>query len=147
MHIDHVCIAVRSLDKAVPRLCQLFGYRPRTEKVINTRQQVTVVFLRREGSLDLKLIEPYGDESPLWTFLRTGEGLHHLCFKVDDTAEALAELEGRGMRVLARPAPGEAFDEGLIAFGYAGCGLNVELIDTDRRRSLVADGSGADNSG
>jgi len=146
MHIDHVCIAVRSLDKAVPRLCQLFGYQPRTAKVTNTRQQVTVVFLSKAGSLDLKLIEPYGEESPLWAFLRKGEGLHHLCFKVHDTVAALAALEERGMRVLAPAAPGEAFDDGLIAFGYAGCGLNVELIDTDRRRGLVVNGSGADDS-
>jgi methylmalonyl-CoA/ethylmalonyl-CoA epimerase len=144
MHIDHVCIAVRSIEKATPKLCELFGYQPRTQKVTNTRQQVNVVFLSRAGSLDLKLIEPYGDESPLWAFLRKGEGLHHLCFRVGDTAGALAELEGHGMRVLASPAPGEAFDDALIAFGYAGFGLNIELIDTDRRRGLLGDASEVD---
>lgn len=137
MHIDHVCIAVRSIDKAAPKLCELFGYQPKTLKVTNTRQQVNVLFLSRPGSLDLKLIEPSGEESPLWASLRKGEGLHHLCFKVGDTTEGLAKLEGRGLRVLSQPAPGEAFDEGLIAFGYAGFGLNVELIDTDQRRDLL----------
>jgi hypothetical protein len=39
--------------------------------------------------------------------------------------------------VLAHPAPGEAFDEHLIAFCYLGLGLNVELIDTDARRSVI----------
>ena len=37
--------------------------------------------------------------------------------------------------VIAAPAPGEAFDDHLIAFCYAGHGLNVELIDTDARRA------------
>jgi methylmalonyl-CoA/ethylmalonyl-CoA epimerase len=96
------------------------------------------VFLHKPGSLDIKLIEPTGEESPLWQFLKRGEGLHHLCFRVENVGAGLAQLEERGLRVLAPPAPGEAFDDELIAFGYAGFGLNVELIDTDRRRDAIA---------
>ena len=141
MHIDHICIAVRSIEAAVTRLGPLLGYEPRTRKVTNTRQKVNVLFMSRAGSLDLKLIEPSGEDSPLWASLRKGEGLHHICFRTDDTTAALAELQSKGLRVLAPPAPGEAFDDGLIAFGFAGCGLNVELIDTDRRRDeLEPDG-------
>jgi len=142
VQLDHVCIAVRSIDAAVARLCPLLGYAPRTRKVTNTRQKVNVQFLSREGSLDLKLIEPSCEDSPLWQSLRKGEGLHHICFRTDDTAGTMKELEGKGLRVLAPPAPGEAFDDGLIAFGFAGCGLNIELIDTDRRRDEVEDVSG-----
>lgn len=137
MRIDHVCIAVRSIDAAIAKLGPLLGYVPRTRKVTNTRQRVNVLFLSREGSLDIKLIEPSADDSPLWQSLRKGEGLHHLCFKIDDTTTALTDLQARGLRVLAPAAPGEAFDDELIAFGYAGCGLNVELIDTDRRRDVL----------
>ena len=134
MHIDHICIAVRSIEAAVTRLGPLLGYEPRTRKVTYTRQKVNVLFMSRAGSLDLKLIEPSCEDSPLWASLRKGEGLHHICFRTDDTTAALAELQSKGLRVLAPAAPGEAFDDGLIAFGFAGCGLNVELIDTDRRR-------------
>lgn len=138
MHIDHICIAVRSIETAVGRLGPLLGYAPRTSKVTNTRQMVNVLFLARSGSLDIKLIEPSCAESPLWASLRKGEGLHHLCFRTADTAASLEELQSKGLRVLSPPAPGEAFDDGLIAFGFAGCGLNVELIDTDRRRGELA---------
>lgn len=137
MQIDHVCVAVRSIDKSAPKLCALLGFTVKTGKVTNTRQQVNVQFLQRAGSIDLKLIEPAGEDSPLWQFLKRGEGLHHLCFKVDAVRAQLADLEKLGLRVLAQPEPGEAFDDGLIAFGYAGAGLNVELIDTDRRRNLL----------
>ena len=109
MHLDHICIAVRSIEAAVTRLGPLLGYEPRTRKVTNTRQKVNVLFLSRVGSLDLKLIEPSCEDSPLWASLRKGEGLHHICFKADDTAAALAELQSKGLRVLAPPAPGEAF--------------------------------------
>ena len=134
MQLDHVCIAVRSIESAVAKLGPLLGYRPRTGPITNTRQKVNVVFLSKPDSIDLKLIEPSCEDSPLWATLRKGEGLHHLCFKTDDTVRQLEELAGRGLRVLSVPAPGEAFDDHLIAFGYAGCGLNVEIIDTDARR-------------
>ena len=137
MQIDHVCVAVRSIEKSAPKLCELLGFSVKTAKVTNTRQQVNVQFLARAGSIDIKLIEPSGEESPLWQFLKRGEGLHHLCFKTENVRNQLADLEKLGLRVLAQPAPGEAFDDELIAFGYAGAGLNIELIDTDRRRDLL----------
>lgn len=143
MKLDHVCVAVRSIDAAVARLAPLLGYAPRTARVTNTRQKVNVVFLAKPGSIDIKLIEPSGEDSPLWASLRKGEGLHHLCFRTDDTQSTLDELSGRGLRVLSPPAPGEAFDDHLIAFGYAGCGLNIELIDTDERRAQLADAAPA----
>jgi methylmalonyl-CoA/ethylmalonyl-CoA epimerase len=52
--------------------------------------------------------------------------------------EACAELSARGARVLAAPAPGEAFADHPIAFLYLGSGLNVEVIDTDERRAVLA---------
>jgi len=138
MHIDHLCVCVRSVERAADHLCQLLGYHRRTRAVTNTRQKVHVLFLGRKGSLDIKLIEPSGEDSPLWSFLRSkGEGLHHLCFRTDELDRQLCELASKGLRVLAGPEPGEAFDDHRIAFGYAGFGLNLEFIDTDARRDLV----------
>ena len=133
MHIDHLAIAVRNVEHAADRLCAMFGYVRATVKVTNTRQDVHVLFLRKAGSLELKLIEPASDTSPLWDFVRKGGGLHHVCFKVPDVAGACEALTSVGARLLSSPQPGEAFDDGLIAFLYAGLGLNVEVVDTDQR--------------
>ena len=141
MHIDHIAIAVRSIDAAADRLGALLGYTRRTAPVTNTRQKVKVLFLGKDGSLDLKLIEPSDAESPLWDFVRKGGGLHHICFKAEDVATACTDLAARGARVLSSPAPGEAFDDHLIAFLYLGMGMNVEVIDTDARRSTIDDGT------
>ena len=137
MHLDHIAIAVRELEPAADRLCAMLGYHRATERVTNTRQQVNVMFLRKTGSLDLKLIEPSAPESPLWAFVKKGGGLHHVCFKTPDVQAACGELAAAGARLIAPPEPGEAFDDGLIAFLYAGLGLNVEVIDTDARRGLI----------
>ena len=139
MTLDHVAIAVRSVEAAAEKLCALLGYTRATAPVTNTRQQVVVLFLTRPGSIDLKLVEPATPDSPLWDAVRKGGGLHHLCFKVDDVEKGCHDLADQGARILAAPAPGEAFDDHLIAFCYLGLGLNGELIDTDARRGRLVD--------
>ena len=101
MNLDHIAIAVRDLDSAADRLCGLLGYRRATERVTNSRQQVRVMFLRKPGSIDLKLIEPATDDSPLWPFVRKGGGLHHLCFKTADVNAACDQLTLAGARLLS----------------------------------------------
>lgn len=140
MQVDHIAVAVRSVEAAADRLTALLGYSRRTAAVTNSRQQVNVLFLEKQGSLDIKLIEPHGDDSPLWDFVRKGGGLHHLCFRVPDVAAACDTLARQGARVIAAPAPGEAFDDHLIAFCYLGLGMNIEVIDTDARRALLEAG-------
>ena len=139
MQINHIAVAVRSIEEGAEVLCRLLGYQKQTRPVTNTRQKVNVLFLSKPGSLDIKLIEPSDADSPLWPFIKKGGGLHHICFKVDDVTAACDALAGKGARVLAPPAPGEAFDDNLIAFCYLGLGLNAELVGTDARRNRIAD--------
>jgi methylmalonyl-CoA/ethylmalonyl-CoA epimerase len=129
MIIDHIGVVAKSLER--------FGYRQKTEAVVNTRQKVKVVFLEKEGSLDVKLLEPIDETSPVYKFALRGGGLHHLCFKCDALDNKLEELGGFGFRVLAGPEPGEAFENENIAFVYATQGLNIELIDTEKRTGMI----------
>jgi methylmalonyl-CoA/ethylmalonyl-CoA epimerase len=134
--LDHVCLAVRQLGPARAMLERMFGYQARTEPVENTRQQVVVQFMSKPGSIDIKLIEPASPASPLVEFLKkSGGGLHHLAFRTGSVKEGVADLTAKGARIIAQPQPGEAFDEADIAFAFTGVGLNVELIDTDKRRA------------
>lgn len=137
--LDHVCLAVRKLAPARAMLEKTLGYHARTEPVENTRQQVVVQFMSKPGSIDIKLIEPSSLESPLIEFLkRSGGGLHHLAFRTGSVADAVADLESKGAKIVTAPQPGEAFNDASIAFAFMGMGLNVEVIDTDERRALRA---------
>lgn len=137
--LDHVCLAVRKIAPARAVLERTLGYTARTEPVLNTRQQVVVQFMQKAGSLDIKLIEPAGLDSPLVDFIkRSGGGLHHLAFKTETVADGVADLASKGAKTVTAPQPGEAFDEHQIAFTFLGAGLNVELIDTDARRNVIA---------
>jgi len=131
--VDHVGIAVISITEAVEHWQRVFGYQPKTEVVTNTRQKVRVIFLGKANSIDIKLIEPSDESSPIYAFARRGGGLHHLCMRCRSVEKELARLNALGLRTLSPPAPGEAFSNEPIAFLYANHGLNVELIDTDKR--------------
>jgi methylmalonyl-CoA/ethylmalonyl-CoA epimerase len=134
--LDHVCLAVRKIAPARAMLERTLGYKPRTEPVENTRQQVVVQFMSKPGSLDIKLIEPSSIDSPLVEFIkRSGGGLHHLAFKTESVKAGVDDLTSKGVKIVTPPQPGEAFDDASIAFAFVGAGLNVELIDTDGRRS------------
>lgn len=137
MKIDHIGIAVRSLDDAIRQWETVFAYRRMTEPVVNTRQKVRVVFLHKDDSIGVKLIEPTDESSPIFEFAKRGGGLHHLCFKCENLAEEMERMRALGLRILATPQPGEAFENEDIAFVYAGHGLNIELVDTDKRAARL----------
>jgi methylmalonyl-CoA/ethylmalonyl-CoA epimerase len=132
--IDHVGIVVRSLEDGIQQWTNLFGYKKDSEIVLNTRQKVRVVFLRKENSITIKLIEPSEPTSPISAFARKGGGLHHLCFGCEDLRDQIHILKHRGARLMVPPEPGEAFNNREIAFFLAG-NLNIELIETNRDRS------------
>jgi len=137
MVIDHVAIAVNSLEAGIELWKSTFGYEQLTSVVVNTRQKVRVVFLWKRDSLQVKLIEPTDETSPIYAFTRRGGGLHHLCFRCAKLDKELSRLSGAGLRVLVEPQPGEAFENEEIAFLFAGQGLNIELIETDKRAGLL----------
>jgi len=138
MVIDHIGIAVKSIEEGIKHWREVFGYHQSTEVVINTRQKVKVVFLEKKDSIPIKLVEPVDESSPVFNFAKRGGGLHHLCFKCDNLNSQLDRLSTFGLRVLAESQPGEAFENENIAFVYANHGLNIELIDTDKRAKKLS---------
>ncbi len=137
MIIDHIGIVVKSLENGIKHWQSIFGYSQMTEIVINTRQKVRVVFLTKENSLPIKLVEPTDETSPIFALAKKGGGLHHICFKCDNVEEEIERVKEKKLRVLSVPQPGEAFENENIAFLFAKQGLNIELIDTDKRAKLI----------
>lgn len=137
MVIDHIGIVVGSLEQAIRQWEELFGYRKNSDIVVNTRQKVRVVFLAKEGSLTVKLVEPSDASSPIAAYARRGAaGIHHICFRCDNLELQVPILKNKGARLIVPPEPGEAFNNHRIAFFLAGS-LNVELIDTLEKRGWL----------
>jgi methylmalonyl-CoA/ethylmalonyl-CoA epimerase len=137
MVIDHIGIVVQRIEDGIRQGTSLFGYSQMTEPVTNGRQKVRVVFLGKKDSVTIKLVEPADQTSPIHAFAQKDGGLHHLCFRCDNIDAAVKELRGLGLHVLSEPEPGEAFDNEKIAFVYAKQGLNIELIDTEKKAKLI----------
>jgi methylmalonyl-CoA/ethylmalonyl-CoA epimerase len=135
--IDHICFAVKNLDNGIAYWSSVFGYRQMTQVVTNTLQRVKVVFLSKEDSLTVKLIEPIESNQSLINFVNKGGGFHHLCFRCSNINSQIKELTEKGLITLVQPQPGEAFNNHEIAFLLARYGLNIELIDTDEKAGLL----------
>jgi methylmalonyl-CoA/ethylmalonyl-CoA epimerase len=137
MKIDHICFAVKNLEDAIEYWDRIFGYKQMTKIVENSLQKVKVVFLSKEDSVTIKLIEPLANNQSLCNFVNRGGGFHHLCFKCSDMNEKIDELTRKGLIKLVSPQPGEAFSNHNIAFLLAKYGLNIELIDTDEKAGML----------
>ena len=133
MKIDHLGIAVRSIEESLTFYRDGLGLEMSgTERV---EDQGVKVALLPVGESRIELLEPFSADTPVGRFLaKRGEGLHHICYEVDDLASKLEELSSRGFRVLdGYPRPGA---EGkLVAFLHPASanGVLVELSEGSRR--------------
>jgi len=137
MKIDHICFAVKNINEGIAYWGDIFGYKQMTSIVVNLLQKVKVVFLCKDDSIMVKLIEPMVDNQSLINFVRSGGSYHHICFKCSDIRETIKELTGKGLLTLVSPQPGEAFNNHEIAFLLGKYGLNIELIDTDEKAGMI----------
>ena len=99
-HIEHLGIAVKSLDEAIPYYENILGMKCYSIEEVADQKVKTAFF--KVGQTKLELLEPTSDESPIAKFIeKRGEGIHHLAFAVEDgVANALAEMEGKGVRLI-----------------------------------------------
>lgn len=137
MKIDHICFAVKSLPDGITYWDRVFGYKQMTKIVENSRQKVKVTFLKKDGSITIKLIEPVEGNQSLLNFVNRGGGFHHICFKCSDIDKKIGELKDEGLILLVPPQEGEAFNNNKIAFLLGRYGLNIELIDTDEKAGML----------
>ena len=113
-HIEHLGIAVKSLEEAIPYYEKVLGLECyNIEEVVD--QKVRTAFFK-VGETKIELLEPTSPESTIAKFIENrGEGIHHIAFAVKGLEGALAEVEAAGVRLIDKAPRGGA--EGLsIAF-------------------------------
>ena len=120
IRLHHVGIAVKDGGDAAELWRELLGLRE-TGRYRVDEFGVLALFLAPEGERApaggfLELLEPTTAESPVSRYLdRRGEGLHHICFEVEDIHRTLAALAARGVR-LVDPQPRRGAGGHLVAF-------------------------------
>ncbi len=88
--IDHVAILVRDIDASIPYYVEVLGMTV-TEEDQNTSAAARLVYLNA-GNMTVQLVSPFGPGAIADALASRGEGLHHICFTVDDIPEALEHL-------------------------------------------------------
>jgi len=113
-HIEHLGIAVKSLEEAIPYYENVLGLKCYAIEEV-TDQKVKTAFFKI-GQTKLELLEPTCPESTIAGFIeKRGEGIHHLAFATDDVAACLAEAEEKGVRLIDK-APRPGAEQMMIAF-------------------------------
>jgi methylmalonyl-CoA/ethylmalonyl-CoA epimerase len=97
--LDHVAVVVRRTDEALRFYRDRLGLRVHSSEELDT-PHVRLTYLDA-GNAYLQLVEPLDPGSPLADWLEQhGEGLHHVCFGVEDVPAAVAELSDPGSEVV-----------------------------------------------
>lgn len=112
--IDHLGIAVRSLDEAMAYYENVLGLTCEGREEVESQKVRTAFFAA--GDVHIELLEPTSDESPIAKFLeKSGPGIHHIAFATDDITGQLAQAKDQGARLI-HEVPFAGAGDKLVAF-------------------------------
>lgn len=114
--IDHIGIAVADLDKGKERFCQTLGYRETWRESLTSFQVELVMLEHSSSATRLELITPLEGNESLHRFIDSrGEGMHHLCYRVQGIESVFDAFKKEGLRALDK-APREGAHGSVVAF-------------------------------
>jgi methylmalonyl-CoA/ethylmalonyl-CoA epimerase len=98
-HIEHIGIAVNSLEEALPFYEKVLGLSCYNIEVVADQKVRTAFFM--VGQTKIELLESTDPEGPIGKFIeKRGEGIHHIAFAVESIEERLREAEAAGVRLI-----------------------------------------------
>jgi methylmalonyl-CoA/ethylmalonyl-CoA epimerase len=133
--IHHIGIAVLNIKEALEFFEDALGIQ--LERVESEEGGRTQVAFLPVGMTDVELVEPQDTESGLAKYLaKRGEGVHHICFEVDDMDGALARLKEHGAQLIdetpRRNATGQRY---AFIHPKSAHGVLIELYETGRENA------------
>ena len=130
-HIEHVGIAVKSLEEAIPFWEEKLGLK--CYKIEEVKEQKVKTAFFQIGQSKIELLESTDPDGPIGKFIeKKGEGIHHLAIAVKDIQQNLTELDEKDVLLIDKtPRKGA---EGLdIAFVHPKSthGVLLELCENN----------------
>jgi len=132
--IHHIAVAVDNLDEAAKFYQNVLGLDLAGVEVVSA-QKTKVGFFKIGGS-NIELVQPAEPDSPLDKFLKTkGQGMHHLCFEVDDIeAEIKSLLENGATMIDEKPRPGAHNSRVAFVHPKSSSGVLIELVELSKEK-------------
>ena len=128
-HIEHLGIAVKSLDEAIPYWENVMGLKCYAVEEVADQKVRTAFF--RLGQTKIELLEPMSEDSTIAKFIETrGVGIHHMALACEGIEEQLADAEAQGIRLIDK-TPRKGAEGMTIAFLHpkSTVGTLVELCE------------------
>jgi methylmalonyl-CoA/ethylmalonyl-CoA epimerase len=132
-HIEHIGIAVRNLDEAIPFWEERLGLKCYAVEEVKDQKVRTAFF--KIGQSKIELLESTDPEGPIGKFIeKKGEGIHHMAFAGTGLRGNLDELAGKGVQLIDK-APRKGAEGLDIAFLHpkATGGVLLELCEDPRK--------------
>ena len=102
-HIEHIGIAVKSLDEAIPYYENMLGLKCYAIEEVAEQKVKTAFF--KVGDTKIELLESTSPDGPVGKFIeKKGQGVHHLAFAVDNVNDSLNELGEKGVQLIDKTA-------------------------------------------
>lgn len=112
--IEHIGIAVQNIETRAPFWEQVLGIRATGREKVLSEGVETGIFDTSKGKIEL--LEPILSDSTIQKYLdKYGEGIHHICLRVDDVVSAISELKEKGISVIY-PTPKKGAEGFLVTF-------------------------------
>jgi methylmalonyl-CoA/ethylmalonyl-CoA epimerase len=127
-NIAHIGIAVEDLDKVTEFYRSILGADVLTTKATPEMK----ISMMKIGDADIEFLQPISETGPIGKFVKKhGEGVHHICFEVNDIEHVLKSLSEKGIELIDK-TPRQGL-EGKVAFinpKYTNRVL-IELLEKD----------------
>ncbi len=125
--VDHIGIAVADLEAGKRLYGEIFGLDLVFEEEVPTERVRVAAF--DGGGMKLELLASTDPQGPVGRFVeRRGEGIHHVCYRVDDVAAVLKHLQAKGLRTLDdTPRPGAGGCQVAFIHPKSAGGVLVEI--------------------
>lgn len=129
LKIDHIGIAVKSIDEAKNLYGGLLGLNHTGSETV-AEQKVTTAFFP-VGDTEVELLESTSPDGPIAKYIeKRGEGIQHIAFRVENIEEALAELKAKGIQLIdEKPRRGAGGAKIAFLHPKSTFGVLVELCE------------------
>lgn len=132
--IDHVAIAVQSIDGALAKYQQALGLDVKEREIVAS--QKTEAALLPVGESSIELIEPKGNDTLAKFLEKKGPGLHHIALEVEGIEAALALLKAAGVPLVDEtPRVGARGHKVAFLHPKATGGVLIELVEPAHEQS------------
>lgn len=133
MKIDHVGIAVKSLDESLKFYRDILGLELDEIEVLEDRG-LKIAFLKT-GESKIELLEPTSNDSNIAKFIeKKGEGIHHLALKVDDVDENIESMEELGTEFIGEASIGAGGKKIIFIHPKSTNGVLLELCQSLKKQ-------------